>query len=219
MTNNGFDAWGRLKLIGQYASIFSNAGPLIQEGRPTFNIIYDYTPEGHTPWSLVDRNGVGACFLRGYTNSTQNFDFPSVGSSFCIPYDGTNVSQPWFDSLPYVSDVTPGGSMNPVKGSTPVLTPVNGTVSREASLLFPANNPSVNNAPIAGIFILPFTSFVSSFELTTPGIPSSDRRGCALGQLAWYWQFTDETFQNKRSAYKDRNYGLSISFRQTIARG
>jgi hypothetical protein len=238
LSNNGFDAWGRLRLIGQWSSIFDGAG-FRYDDNYSGGINSRFANETHPeiPWSLIGRGaidvansavgggGLGALFLRGSTSPSENFDFPSVGSNFTLTYLGGPGGQiPWYDNLPYVSTATAGGSLNPL--GTSELTPVNGVVSREATILYPANNPS-SDGPIAGMFIFPVSTMSTDTILLSKsviGIPSfgtSSNWGSwtALSNMAWYWQFTDETYTNKRSVVKDRNYGLVINFRQSVARG
>jgi len=233
LSNNGFDAWGRLRLIGPWSSIFDGNGSRFDDnysggaGSQFINITRPLIP-----WSIIGRGavaggvssigagGLGAAFLKGNTDPTQNFDFPSPNTDFSILYS----TLPWYDTEPYVSTSTAGGTLTPV--GTSEIVPVNGVVSREASILFPANNPS-SDGPIAGMIILPQSTLSKSSVLSprvTLGYPlygtvSTWGSWTALGRMAWYWQFTDETYTTKRSVIKDRNYGLSVSFRQSIARG
>jgi len=237
LSNNGFDAWGRLRLIGQWTSVFDGAG-IIHEDNISNGTRYTNVTVPAIPWSLIGRGavdvnneavgagGLGAMFLKGSATPSQNFDFPSPGSNFSLAYngapDGTAV---WYDALPYASTATPGGALNPA--STSEIAPNNGVVSREATILFPANNPSADNAPIAGMFILPQSTMSNVSVLLSKniiGLPSFGTISTwgtwtAIGQAAWYWQFTDETYTSKRSVIKDRNYGLAVSFRQSVARG
>ena len=233
LSNNGFDAWGRLRLIGPWSSIFDGGGTIFQDASSSLTQ-YTSTTRPQVPWSIIGKGGVsdagagglGAAFLRGNTDPTQNFAFPNPNTDFSIPYSGAFPSTytPWYDTEPYVSTSTAGGTLSPV--GTSEIAPVNGVVSREASILFPANNPS-SDGPIAGMFIFPQSTLNQASVLAprlTLGYPLYGTAAnwgswTAIGRMAWYWQFTDQTFTSRRSVYKDRNYGLAVSFRQSVARG
>lgn len=214
LTNNGFDAYGRLKLIGSWDEIFYNTNGTTFLAGTFGNNVFRMTPQ--VPWSLIDANGVGAVFLKGNATPTSNFDFPAVKSSFSITH-----ANAWLANGNGVSNVTPGGSKTTVGVND--LAVVNGSVSSEATLLFPANNPSDGNpnGPIGGIIIVPGTQTDGSgnpmfgASSTNPTYPNVE----GIGRRMWYWQFTDATFTNKVTRYKDPNYGLAINLRQTVSRG
>lgn len=233
LSNNGFDAWGKLRLIGPWSSIFDGGGMFFHDNyASSVTSQFLNTTRPQIPWSMigisavgggvnsVGAGGLGAAFLKGNADPTQNFNFPSPDTDFSILYNST----PWYDTEPYVSTSTAGGALSPA--GTSEITPTNGVVSREATILFPANNPS-SDGPIAGMFILPQSTLSKSSVLSsriTLGYPLYGTTAnwgswTAIGRMAWYWQFTDQTFTNRRSVYKDRNYGLAVSFRQSVARG
>lgn len=209
LSNNGFDGTGQLKLIGLWSSIFSGNGHLWQYRNLGTQTPVTITP--HTPWSLIGYHGVSAVFLKGNTDPNSNFNFPAVGADFTINY--TNA---FYSDTQTVTETTPGGSLSPASNAE--VTVVNQSVSREATLLFQANNPSVNS-PTAGIVLL---SKTASNNLTAGSIPTyvnAATTDTALSRYMWYWRFTDGTFTNPRSVIKDPNYGLVINLRQTMSRG
>ena len=145
LSNNGFDGTGQLKLIGLWSSIFSGNGHLWQY-RSGFGSLINVTSIPHTPWALIGRDGIAALTLKGNSDPNLNFQFPAVGADFNVTY-GNGL----YDATQRVLHTSPGCSLNPI--STVDGTIVGSSVSREATLLFQANNPSVND-PLAGIVFL-----------------------------------------------------------------
>lgn len=209
LSNNGFDGTGQLKLIGLWSSIFSGNGHLWQYRLISSQINVVSTP--HTPWSLIGRDGMAALALEGNSNPNLNFNFPAVGADFSISY-----ANALYDATQTVLHTSPGCSVSP--SSSVQQTVVNQSVSREATMLFQANNPSVNS-PLAGFVFLPRGEGNNMTAGSVPTFTNAQTTDTALGRYMWYWRFTDPTFTNPRSVIKDVNYGLVVNLRQTIARG
>jgi hypothetical protein len=209
LSNNGFDGTGQLKLIGLWSSIFSGNGHLWQYRLSSSQINVASTP--HTPWSLIGRDGIAAAMLKGNSDPNLNFQFPAVGADFNITY-----ANALHDATQTVLHTSPGCSLNPV--STVNGTIVGSSVSREATLLFQANNPSVNS-PLAGIVFLPVGAGNNLTGGSIPTYTNAVTTDIAFSRYMWYWRFTDPTFSSPRSVIKDTNYGLVINLRQTISRG
>lgn len=219
LENNGFNATGQLKLIGLWSSIFSGNGHLYQTrtGGGTLSNIISLP---WTPWTLMGRYGCSGLIVGGNENPLLNFNFPSVGTSATILYNQI------IDDTQTITQSSPGSSMTPLGTSTTERLPENQSLTREATLLFPANNPS-QETPIGGIILLPaggLSYFGLTYSMTAGSSPTyaggaTQDTDIAASRYFWYWRFTDETFTNPRSLIKDRNYGLAVNLRQTMSRG
>jgi hypothetical protein len=161
------------------------------------------------PWLLIGRDGVGASFLKGNANPKLNYNFPAVNTAIALQHNTSLIT----DSIT-VTQNSAGCSMSPAASNVAEQTVVNGTVYREASLLFQANNPSTTD-PIAGIVISPASTMFAGYSAT---YNTSYPTYVVFGGHIWYWKFTDETFTNPASFVKDVNYGLVINLRQTVSR-
>jgi len=216
--SGSFDGTGKLRLLGQWSSIFGGAGQFYQYRNAQSALLTDsrYPP---IPWSMIGYFGCTMRFLKGKTDASQNFTMPSVGSNLNILYS----TDPWFSltTNQNIDQTSAGSTLTPAAGNVTEITPTNNAVSREASMLFPANNPnSTINGPIAGVFIFPqggLGSLNVPYALQFIPSPNYNNADTAIGGHAWYWQFTDE-LGNKRSVTKDPNYGLAINIRQTVSR-
>lgn len=208
LQSGDFDGTGQLKLVGAWSRIFGSLGHYWQYRE---NNAYTSTVNLWCPWSLIGRDGVGGAIVKGNTDPNLNYNFPLPNVDSPITYSRLSVD------TQTVTNNSAGGSMSSPQGNATELTVVNDSVSREATLLFPANNPS-NEEPIGGIFIVPSASLTAgSVPLYTDSRTPSTAP--AAGGVFWYWRFTNETFSAPRSEIKDRNYGLAINLRQTMSRG
>jgi hypothetical protein len=216
LESSGFDATGQLKLVGLWSSIFSTNGHSWNT-RSGYGYLGTQVIRPWTPWALIGRYGCSALIVAGNTDPNLNYNFPDVGENTGITYGQL------YDDTQTVTQSLPGGSMNPIGGSVAEILPVNQTLTREASLLFQANNPSVES-PLGGIIIMPVGGIENGSQLMTAGSnpvfqPYVIDTDYAAARYFWYWRFTDETFSSPRSVIKDRNYGLAINLRQTMSRG
>ena len=212
LESGDFDATGQLKLVGEWSRIFSGAGHYWRYRTYTN---FTVTEQPWCPWSLIGREGCSALIVKGNADPNLNYNFPAINVDSPILYNML------YSDTQTVTHATPGGSINPGTDNQAELTVVNNSVSREATLLFQANNPSVED-PLGGIIIMPLGT--ANYTMTGGSIPVYTAPGTSINEVAaggyfWYWRFTDETFSSPRSVVKDRNYGLAINLTQTMTRG
>jgi hypothetical protein len=190
VTSNGFDGTGQLKCVGSFDNLF---GKINGDGSP----VAGYSD---IPWAIIGRNpsfnstvpGCAAALISVelVNNAWTTPNFSNVNTDFA-PQNviaGTSINAS-----------SPGSSTTPASVNTEQLNLSGPSVSKEATLLFPASNPAAG-AYIGGIF----------FRSRPDSMPSVPNAG-------WYWKFTDGSFNNQPQ-YKDPNYALAINVSQTITR-
>lgn len=200
VTNGGFNGTGGLKCVGTYDDLFGKINPdgsHVAYGSPGATDGYS-----NVPWAIIGRNPatnslVPACSAALVAVEQINGvwttpDFPVTNTDFSpqnVVIGGTSVNT-----------ISPGSTVNPSSIRTENAIPVgSNSLSKEATLLFPASNPSAG-ATIGGIF----------FRSTQSSITAAQGAG-------WFWRFTD-SLGNVQPQYKDPNYALAINVSQTVTR-
>lgn len=191
VSSGGFSGLGYFKCVGTFNDLF---GSIQNDG----TAIDGYA---EVPWTLIGRG-------------TNQQAVPEIGAIQVYCLDQAGQQTPEFSAVngPFgshpivgstVTTTTAGSSAVPSSRSSQIAV-VNNACSKEATLLFPASNPSTQQF-IGGIFFRP-----TNTSMGTNSIGNTPNAG-------WYWKFTD-TLGGPRGQLKEINFALAINVRQTISR-
>ena len=192
VTNGGFDGTGGLRCVGTFDDLFGKINP---DG----SAVDGYC---NVPWAMIGRNNITnslkpACSaalisVEQINNVWTTPDFPTTNTNFApqnVTVGGSSVNT-----------TSPGSTVTPDSVRTEITVPLgSNSITKEASLLFPASNPSAG-AYVGGIF----------FRATQDSITAAQGAG-------WYWRFAD-SLGTVQPQFKDPNYALAINVSQTITR-
>lgn len=192
VTNGGFDGTGSLRCVGTFDDLFGKINP---DGSPVDGYC-------NVPWAMIGRNpsqnslrpacSAALISVEQINGVWTTPDFPATNTNFApqnVAIGGTSVNTN-----------SPGSSATPDSVRSEITVPLgSNSITKEATLLFPASNPSAG-AYVGGIF----------FRATQDSITAAQGAG-------WYWRFADG-LGTVQPQFKDPNYALAINTSQTITR-